>query len=115
MHELSIAMSIVDGALEELAHQGASEATCLHLRIGRLSGVDKDALLFSYEIACQDTALAGSKLVIDDIDVIIHCPACRAERPIKAFPVLTCAQCGAFAESVVHGEELEISGMEILT
>ncbi len=114
MHELSIALSIVDGALEELTRQGASEATTVHLRVGRLAGVDKDALRFSYDIACQDTALRGSQLIIEDIEVVIMCPSCRAERQIKSLPMLTCAECGAFAERVVHGEELEITAMEVM-
>jgi hydrogenase nickel incorporation protein HypA/HybF len=115
MHELSIALSIVDGALEELQRQGAAEAAAVHLRVGRLSGVDKDALLFSYGVACQDTALASSHLVIEDVDVVILCPECSAERPTRSFPVLTCAECGAMAERVVHGQELEITAMEVVT
>ena len=115
MHELSIALSIVDGALEELQRQGAAEATAVHLRVGRLSGVDKDALLFSYGVACQDTVLATSRLVIEDVDVVVFCPECGAERPTQSFPLLTCATCGAIAERVVHGDELEITAMEVVT
>jgi hydrogenase nickel incorporation protein HypA/HybF len=115
MHELSIALSIVDGALEELQRQGAAEAAAVHLRVGRLSGVDKDALLFSYAVACHDTALANSRLVIQDVEVVIFCPDCGAERPTRSFPVLACLECGAVAERVVHGEELEITAMEVVT
>ena len=115
MHELSIAVSIVDGALEELRRHGAAEATAVYLRVGRLSGVDKDALQFSYGIASQETALEHSRLIIEDIDVAIFCTACGAERPTQSFPMLACAECGAVSQHVVHGEELEISKMEILT
>jgi hydrogenase nickel incorporation protein HypA/HybF len=115
MHELSIALSIVDGALEELKRHGASEAGAVHLRVGRLSGVDKDALLFSYGIACQDTALATSHLVIEDVDVAILCPVCGDERPTQSWPMLTCASCGASAEQIVHGQELEMIAMEVIT
>ena len=115
MHELSIALSIVDGALEELQRRGAPQATAVHVRVGRLSGVDKDALLFSYGVACQDTELARSHLVIEDVDVVIFCPACGAERQTRSFPALTCGECGSLAERVVHGEELEITGMEVVT
>ena len=115
MHELSIAVSIVDGALEELQRRGAHEATAIHLRLGPLSGVDKDALMFSYSLASQETGLAGSRLVIEDVDVVILCPSCHAERPVRSFPVLVCAECGAPGERVVHGDELEITAMEIVT
>jgi hydrogenase nickel incorporation protein HypA/HybF len=115
MHELSIALSIVDGALQELErHQGA-HAQAIHLRLGRLSGVDRDALLFSYEVACRETPLADSRLIIEDVDVSILCPSCGGERPIRSFPLLLCAECGGAGERVVRGEELEITGMEVTT
>ena len=66
MHELSIALSIVEGVEEELAnHQGARVAA-VHLRLGPLSGVAKEALLFSYDLACEGTRLAGSSLKIEE-------------------------------------------------
>lgn len=113
MHELSIALSIVDGALEELQRLGAAEASAVHLRLGRLAGVDKEALQFSYGVACEETPLAASRLVIEDVEVAIFCPVCKSERLTISFPILRCAVCGALAERVVHGEELEIRAMEI--
>ncbi|HXZ78351.1 MAG TPA: hydrogenase maturation nickel metallochaperone HypA [Terriglobales bacterium] len=113
MHELTIALNIVDGALEEMQRRGISQASAIHLRLGRLSGVDKDALLFSYGVASEETPLAKSRLIIEDVDVVVLCSACGSERPIESFPILICAECGALAARVVHGEELEITGMEI--
>jgi hydrogenase nickel incorporation protein HypA/HybF len=115
VHELSIAVSIVDGALEELRRRGAEEVTAIYVRVGRLSGVDRDALLFSYGLAVQDTALARSRLVIEPVEVAIFCPQCQAERPTRDFPMLICEACGALAGSVVHGNELEMTGMEIVS
>ncbi len=57
MHELSIAMSIVDLAQEESERRGGVQIKAVHLRLGPLSGVVKDALLSSYEMACEDTPL----------------------------------------------------------
>ena len=115
MHELSIALNIVDGVLEELERQGSGQVETVHVRVGRLSGVDKDALAFSYEVACEGTALEKSRLIIEDVDVAIFCPICGAERPTREFPFLTCAECGASAERIVHGKELEITAMEMVT
>jgi len=53
MHELSIAMSIVDLAQEEADRRGGVQIKAVHLRLGLLSGVVKDALLSSYEMACD--------------------------------------------------------------
>lgn len=113
MHELSIALSIVDGVLEEAERHGASLVKTVYLRIGRLSGVDKEALQFSYHAATEETPLLASTLVIEDIDVVIHCPACNAERLATSFPMLVCAECGTTGDRVIRGEELEIYKMEI--
>jgi hydrogenase nickel incorporation protein HypA/HybF len=64
MHELSIALSIVDGVAEELESRGAPKLHAVHVRIGRFSGVAKEALLFCYEQACQGTPLQGSRLMV---------------------------------------------------
>jgi len=113
MHELSIALSIVDGVLEEAQQHGAAQVEVVYLRLGRFSGVDKEALLFSYEIATQGTPLAQSRLMIEDVEVTLFCPVCRAERPSREWPLLVCSDCGATGERVVHGEELEINKLEI--
>ena len=53
MHELSIAMSIVEMAEEESDQRGGARVNAVHLKLGRLAGVVKDALLSSYELACE--------------------------------------------------------------
>jgi hydrogenase nickel incorporation protein HypA/HybF len=59
MHELSIAMSIVEGAAEEARRHPGERVAAVHLRLGELSGVVRDALLFSYDLACEGTPLTG--------------------------------------------------------
>jgi hydrogenase nickel incorporation protein HypA/HybF len=115
MHELSIALSTVDGVLEELDRQKSGKVEIIHLRVGRLSGVDKDALTFSYGVASEGTALANSRLLIEDVDIEIFCPVCGVERPILSFPLLICAECGATGDRVLRGQELEITAMEMIS
>src|SRR5579862_707322 len=72
MHELSIAISIVEMAEEEAARRGDVHVDAIHLRLGLLSGVAREALLFSFDLACEGTALKGSRLVIEDLPVIVY-------------------------------------------
>ena len=67
MHELSIALSLIEGAEEEVARQGGGRVCAVHLRLGPLSGVAKEALLFSYDVACEGTSLEGSSLIIEEM------------------------------------------------
>jgi hydrogenase nickel incorporation protein HypA/HybF len=66
MHELSLAVSIVDMAVEEARRLGVDRIEAVHLRLGQLSGVVARALDMSYSLACEDTPLAGSRLVIEE-------------------------------------------------
>jgi len=44
VHELSIALSIIEGAEEELLRQGGGRLRAVHLKLGPLSGVVREAL-----------------------------------------------------------------------
>ncbi|HEV7395653.1 MAG TPA: hydrogenase maturation nickel metallochaperone HypA, partial [Pyrinomonadaceae bacterium] len=84
MHELSIAMSMIEMATEEAARHGSSRVTALYLKLGPLSGVVKDALVFSYEVASQGTALEGSQLIIEEVPVKVYCETCASEQVIDS-------------------------------
>jgi hydrogenase nickel incorporation protein HypA/HybF len=68
MHELSIAMSIVELAEEEADRRGV-QVNAVHLKLGALSGVVKEALLSCYEMACEGTPLERSRLLVEDVPV----------------------------------------------
>jgi len=63
MHELSIALRIVEIVEEEALNKGVTRVDAVHLRLGDLAGVARDALLFSYGLACEGTAAEGSRLI----------------------------------------------------
>ena len=112
MHELSIAMSIVDAAVEEAQRRGV-QVSAVHLRLGALSGVVKDALMFSYEVACQDTPLMGSQLIVEDVPVIVFCARCQQELPLRSVQLFVCPKCGAPTMDVRQGKELEVFALEV--
>jgi hydrogenase nickel incorporation protein HypA/HybF len=114
MHELSIAMSILDVVEEESARHGNARVIAVHLKLGPLSGVVKEALLASFEMARQGTTLDGCKLIIKEVPILIDCPTCRAKRSVVSIQEMRCATCGLPAETVVNGRELEVSAMELV-
>lgn len=112
MHELSIAMSIVEMAGEEAERQGC-HVSAVHLKLGALSGVVKEALLSSYEMACEDTPLAGSRLIVEEIPIVVFCAQCKAQRPISSAQWFCCPECGTPSSDIVQGKELEVVALEI--
>jgi hydrogenase nickel incorporation protein HypA/HybF len=114
VHELSIVLSLIEGAEEEITRMGGGRVCAVHLRLGPLSGVVKEALLFSYDLACEGTSLEGSSLVIEDMPIRVDCRRCGGERDAISMQYLECAQCGA-AGPVVSGAELEMYALEMQT
>jgi hydrogenase nickel incorporation protein HypA/HybF len=112
MHELSIALSLVDLAREE-ATRHTGRVCAVHLRIGPLAGVVPEALLASYEMACFETPLEGSRLVIEEVPVVVFCPRCQVERPLDSVQSFCCPDCGTPTPRVEHGRELELVALEI--
>ncbi len=113
MHELSVALSIIEGVEEELAHHHGARVVSVRLKLGPLSGVVKDALLFSYEVACEGTPLAGSKLEIEEVPIVLYCPTCAREQPAVSLQRLCCEVCETPSSQVRRGSELEVYALEL--
>jgi hydrogenase nickel incorporation protein HypA/HybF len=105
-------MSIVEMAEQE-ARSRSARVSAIHLKLGALSGVVKEALLFSYDLACEGTLLEGSRLIIEEVATVVYCPACKAERPLDSIQRFCCSVCGAPTPDVLQGRELEVVALEI--
>ncbi|MDB5304315.1 MAG: hypA [Phycisphaerales bacterium] len=113
MHELSIAMSIIDVAAEE-AERTHGTVVAVHLRLGPLSGVVKDALVSAYELAREGSPLAQSRLVIQEMPLIAWCPLCRCEQHIESVQWICCPACNTPTPDVRGGRDLDVVGLEVL-
>jgi len=112
MHELSIAMSIVDMAEEEARRRGV-QVHAVHVKLGTLAGVVKEALLSSYDMASEGTPLQGSRLILEEVPVVVLCPTCRAPRTLGSVQWFCCSECGTPTCEIVQGKELEVTALEV--
>jgi hydrogenase nickel incorporation protein HypA/HybF len=98
--------------MEESQRRGV-QVDAVHLKLGALSGVVKEALLFSYEIACQDTPLEGTRLIVEDVPVVVFCSRCEQRQTLASMQSFVCPECGAPAGEVLHGREIEVFALEV--
>jgi hydrogenase nickel incorporation protein HypA/HybF len=112
MHELSIALSMIEQIEEETAKRGAGTVETIFVRIGVLSGVDTQALRFAYELAREGTQLADSRLEIETVPLLVYCPQCAATHAPDPWRI-ACPRCVTPAQEILQGRELEVRAFEI--
>ena len=110
MHELSIAMSIVDIASEEVVKAGGGKVTEVVVNIGSLSGIVADALLFSWDIAAKNTIADKSTLIINQIEARAECTECRHVFAITEY-MAKCTECGSYIISIISGKEMRVESI----
>ncbi len=113
MHELSIAYNLVEIADAAARKAGAARVNAVFLRVGVLSGVVTDALLFGYDIAARGTLLEGSRLEIEEVPLTLYCPRCDAVSELPGVGALLCPLCGLPTGDIRRGKELEVISVEI--
>ncbi len=85
----------------------------LHLKVGPLAGVVREALVSAYELAREGTLLDDSRLEIEETSITMNCPACEAPRAVVSIQNLCCSECGEPAMDIIGGRELELIALEI--
>ena len=112
MHELSIALSLLDLVEEEEARREV-RVTAVHVRVGALSGVVGDALVSAFELAREGTRHERTNLVIEEVPVVVSCARCAGPKTLESAWLLTCPTCGDPTPEILSGRELDVVALEI--
>ena len=99
-------------ASEKAEALGDVRVEALHVRLGAWSGVVKDALLFSFDLAAEGTTIGGARLEIEEVPLVVRCPTCAAERELPSVE-LRCPVCASPTPEIVRGRELELVSLEV--
>lgn len=112
MHEMSIAMNIVDIAEQHAKEAGAKRINKIVLEIGSLSGVLTDALQFCFASATKNTMADQAELEIIKQPAIATCERCHHTFETDQM-VPTCPQCGEMVFNIKNGKELRIKYINV--
>jgi hydrogenase nickel incorporation protein HypA/HybF len=80
--------------------------------IGHLRQVVPDTLRHCWEIVVFDTSLSGAELIVREVPARVACRHCGAETELSE-PVLVCAACGSTETTVVAGEEMNVTSIDV--
>ena len=112
MHELSIAMNILEIVQEECRKAGSEKVVELILEVGDLSGVDVEALTTCLQIASRETLLDGASMVINRHPGKGYCGKCGEEFVMEDILSL-CPFCFQPAVELREGQEMRIEEISV--
>lgn len=110
MHELSIVMSIVDIAEEQLKKEQAHHVDQIELDIGTMAGIEFEALDFAWDAVVRDTVLSDAERQINRIEAKARCLECSCEFQVTE-PFQQCPACEGYLNEFIQGKELRVKSL----
>jgi hydrogenase nickel incorporation protein HypA/HybF len=111
MHELTIALSLVEMAHDHAARNNAVRVTDVHVRLGALCGIAR-SLYFCFGAATRGTLCEGARLHIEEVPLTVFCDSCGGSRSPRSHFNLRCPDCGRPTRKVLSGREMDLTHIE---
>lgn len=112
MHELGVMEATLRAAAEAAREVGAGRIQRLLLRVGRLSGVEPEALRLAFDALRPGTLAERAQLDLEIVPVLCRCRGCHLEFAPEDF-VFLCPRCGIPSADTLQGRELELAAVEV--
>lgn len=110
MHELSIAMSIVDIASDHARKDNADRVKEIEIEVGSLSGVVVEALNFAMEAAIKNSICDNAEWKIIEIPAMAICSQTKKKYPVNDL-YSQCPYCGKYGHELILGRELRVKSL----
>jgi hydrogenase nickel incorporation protein HypA/HybF len=112
MHEMSIAVNIVDIAVEAARKADAEKINEIVVEIGTLSGIIPESLEFGFSSACKDTMARDARLALNIIPAIAFCEQCGHRFETDSHAPL-CPNCDNLCLQIRGGREMKIKSINV--
>ena len=112
MHELSVALNIIEIVLDYANKLQAKSVCELELDIGTISGVIPETLEFAMDVSIKDTIIENAKIKINVIEAEAKCMKCEKHFNLNDIYTL-CPFCGSFEFDIIKGKELKVKSIKI--
>jgi len=112
MHEMSIALSIIEAVDAKGREEGCGKISEIALLLGKLSGVEPAALRFCFSAAANGTLAENARLAITEPEGVGECAECGARFPVTFF-YAECPKCRSLCITIISGEEFMIQSITI--
>ena len=112
MHEMSIALNIINIAEEELKKANGQGISEIAISVGKLSGVVVESLRFALDAVGREGPFEKAKIIIEEVPAFMKCLSCDNKFEAEEFYV-TCPKCDNFKLNVLSGKELLLKSITV--
>ena len=110
MHELSLAVNILEIAERSQQRSGAQQIVSIELEIGQLSAVEPAALRFAMDALLPESAASGARVDYRFIAGRAHCRQCGQDFEL-AFYYDPCPLCDSFDKEILAGDDMLVKSV----
>ncbi len=112
MHEMSLAMNIIDLTSARARQEGSEKILAVELEVGTMAGVMVESLEFCFEAASKNTLAAGAQLTIHSVEAQGQCPMCKAHFAVQSMTD-GCPECGEMMIHISGGRDLKVRSITL--
>ena len=112
MHEMSLAESVIELVEHRARREGCQRVKTVRLEIGKLSGVEPDAMRFCFDAVTGGTLAEGAALDIIEEEGRAWCFDCSRPTPLSARSD-PCPECGGYHMRLDEGLAMRVKELEI--
>ena len=114
MHEVSIALGMVDELIKIANNNKATKINSVKLKIGKMSGIVTDSLIFAFDaVKLEHSLLSDAAIEIEEIPTVYECEDCNSSFEIDNMIFPSCSNCESLNVKIVSGEEQHIENVEL--
>lgn len=111
MHEFSLMENALRIVKDVARENGLKTVNSISFVVGRISGINIEALRFAFEaLKQQDPLLEKSELAVEEKDGQGKCPRCKHLVPVWHYD-LVCPDCGYLPMQVMGGDEFYVKSI----
>jgi len=112
MHEMALMEGLLDLIRGAAREQGFTHVARVVLEVGRLSGVEAEAMRFAFDVGTAGTVAEGALLEIEETEGAGRCLSCGRESPVQAF-YDPCPACGDVPLVVTAGRDMRLRYLDV--
>jgi len=114
VHEVSIALGMVDELIKIANNNNATKINSVKLKIGKMSGIVTDSLIFAFDaVKLEHSLLSEAVIEIEEIPTVCECEDCNSSFEIDNMYFPICSNCKSFNVKIISGEEQHIENVEL--